>query len=126
MYKIRVTELAHEDLEQIISYIACTLASPAAATAFADKVADCYSQLEKNPLMYELCRNDQLRKLFYRRAVIKKYIMVYRVEESSKTVYILRFFYGKLLNVCMGRSLPSNASLVKSMRCSFKRNAEIL
>lgn len=94
MYKIRVTELAHEDLEQIISYIACTLASPAAATAFADKVADCYSQLEKNPLMYELCRNDQLRKLFYRRAVIKKYIMVYRVEESSKTVYILRFFYG--------------------------------
>lgn len=46
------------------------------------------------PLMFERCRNPRLRNPGYRRAVIKNYVMVYRVVESEHTVYILRFFYG--------------------------------
>ena len=30
----------------------------------------------------------------YRRAVIKRYVMLYRVAEEEQTVYVLRFFYG--------------------------------
>lgn len=55
----------------------------------------CYSDLEKMPLMYEFCRDPRLRALGYRKAVIKSYIMVYKVDEAAKTVYILRFFYGR-------------------------------
>jgi hypothetical protein len=38
MYKLVVTELAHQDLDNIVSYIAIQLANPAAASDFLDKV----------------------------------------------------------------------------------------
>jgi len=34
MYKLIVTELAHQDLDNIVSYIAVQLANPAAASNF--------------------------------------------------------------------------------------------
>ncbi len=94
MYKISLTAQANEDLEQIIFYIARSLDNPEAAATFMGKVIDCYSQLERNPLIYQLCSNGQLTKFIYRKVVIGKYIMVYRIAENSKMVYVLRFFYG--------------------------------
>ena len=48
------------------------------------------------PFMYELCQDVRLRSLGYRKALINNYVMIYRVDEGTKTVYILRFFYGRL------------------------------
>lgn len=94
-YKIIKTELAEQDLDSILGYMVHSLANPSAAASFADAVEACYSDLEKMPLMYELCRDPRLRALEYRKAVIKNYIMVYKVDEAAKTVHILRFFYGR-------------------------------
>lgn len=94
-YKIIMTELAEQDLDHILGYIAHALANPSAAASFANAVEACYSDLEELPLMYELCHDPRLRALEYHKAVIKNYIMVYRVDETAKTVYILRFFYGR-------------------------------
>lgn len=93
-YKISVTDLAVQDLEAIAEYISRELSNSTAASAFLNAVDDCYGNLETMPLMFERCRNPRLRNLGYRRAVIKNYVMVYRVAESEHTVYILRFFYG--------------------------------
>lgn len=95
MYKINETELALQDLDSIISYIALTLANPSAATSFVDEVEGCYSDLEKMPLMYGFCGDPRLRALGYHKAVIKSYVMVYKVDEAKKTVNILRFFHGR-------------------------------
>lgn len=94
MYKINVSELAHQDLDQIVSYIAINLASPDAATNFLDKVEECYGYLKDNPLMYAKCQNRRLEKEDYRKIPIKNYIIVYKINEKTKTVNILRFFYG--------------------------------
>ena len=94
-YKIIKTELAEQDLDNILGYIVRSLSNPSAAASFADAVAACYSNLEKMPLMYELCRDSRLRALAYHKAVIKNFIMVYKVDEATKTVHILRFFYGR-------------------------------
>lgn len=93
-YKITVTDLALKDLRNIIDYISNQLANPSAASSFLDSVAHCYNTLESMPFAFEQCRDSRLRKLGYRRYVIKKYVMVYRVSEEDRTVYILRFFYG--------------------------------
>ena len=93
-YKIALTELAAGDLDSITKYIAGRLANPPAAAAFLDAVAECFGNLEAMPLMYERCRSARLRSMGYRRAVIKNYVMIYRVTEPKKTVYVLRFFYG--------------------------------
>lgn len=94
MYKLTVTELADTDLDDIIAYIIVTLSNRTAAGSFLDSVEECYSALKHSPYMYEECRDERLRELGYRRAVIKNYIMVYKVDEAQKTIYILRFFYG--------------------------------
>ena len=94
MYKLIVTEHAHQDLDKIVSYIAVELVNPIAATNFLDKVDKCYGFLKSNPWMYEKCQNKHLQKEGYRRAPINNYLLVYKIDEEFKTVSILRFFYG--------------------------------
>lgn len=45
--------------------------------------------------MYALCDNDRLKSKKYKKAVIKNYIMFYRVDEEKQTIYIMRFIYGR-------------------------------
>lgn len=93
-YKIDISPAASQDLDEIVTYITKDLGNPAAAAAFLNEVKACYDSLEKMPLMYEACRDPQLRSLGYRRAVIKHYVMVYRIDNAENIVHILRFFYG--------------------------------
>ena len=94
-YKIFETELALQDLDSILSYIALTLNNPSAASSFADEVEKCYSSLEEMPLMFELCHDPRLHALGYHKAAIKNYVMVYKVDETKKAITVLRFFYGR-------------------------------
>ena len=94
MYKINISELAHYDLDQIVSYITVNLASPMAATNFLDQVEKCYDYLKHNPYMYAKCQNIRLKKEGYRKIPIKNYLLVYKIVEEDKTVNILRLFYG--------------------------------
>jgi len=51
MYRLLLSELAHRDLDNIVSYIAVQLANSIAATNFLDEVRKCYGYLKSNPLM---------------------------------------------------------------------------
>ena len=95
MYNLEVSDHAEQDLEHIVLYITEKLAAPKAATAFLDAVSDCYENIETNPYIYENCRDIKLNKEGYRRAVIKNYILVYKVSEETQTVIVHRFFYGR-------------------------------
>jgi toxin ParE1/3/4 len=94
MYKLKVSELAHKDLDNIVSYITVDLASPIAATTFLNEVEKCYIHLQNTPYMYAKCQNNRLKKESYRKVSIKNYLLVYKVMEEDKTVTVLRFFYG--------------------------------
>ena len=94
MYKLNVSELAHKDLDKIVSYIAVQLANPSAASDFLDDLDKCYGYLKSNPMMYAKCQDKRLEIEGYRKVIIKNYVLVYKVNEDSKTVSILRFFYG--------------------------------
>ncbi|MBP1763055.1 MAG: addiction module toxin, RelE/StbE family [Firmicutes bacterium] len=93
MYKLLVSELAHQDLDNIVSYIAVQLANQKAAGDFLDEVAVCYGFLKDNPMMYERCQDRRLVIEGYRKVVIKNYVLVYKVDETSHTVNVMRFFY---------------------------------
>ena len=94
MYKLVVTELAHQDLDSIISYIAIQLANPTAASDFFYEVDKCYGYLKSNPVKYSKCNDSRFEKEGYPKAIIKNYILVYKGDESNKKVVVLRFFYG--------------------------------
>ena len=61
---------------------------------FLDEVTVCYGFLKSNPMMYERCQDRRLGEEGYRKAVIKNYVLVYKINEESKIVSIMRFFYG--------------------------------
>ena len=94
MYKLIISEFAHQDLDNIISYIAVKLANPTAAVNLLNEVDKCYNYLKNNPLMYEKCQDKNLKKENYRKALIKNYVLIYKVNENTKTVSIMRIFYG--------------------------------
>lgn len=94
MYRLVVSELAHGDLDDIVAYIAIELANPIAAANFLDEVEKCYSYLRNNPFMYERCNDAHLEKGTYRKAGIKNYVLVYKIDEKNRVVIIYRFFYG--------------------------------
>lgn len=94
-YKLVAAPLAQQDLDAIFSYLALSLENPSAAAAFANEVEKCYAALEQMPYLYEQCRDPQLAAKGYRKAVIRHYLLIYRVDEAQKTVYLLRFFYGR-------------------------------
>ena len=94
-FKIQTTENAQRDLDHIIEYIAVELANPSAASTLLDKVDKCCDDLSRMPYMYSECQRSRLKAMSYRKAILGNYIMVYRVDESTQTVYILRYFHGK-------------------------------
>ena len=94
-YRVIETELALRDLDGILEYLAVSLNSPSAASALADDIGKCLERLEKMPFMFEACTDPRLQRLGYRKVVIRNYILVYKVDEFTETVIVLRFFYGR-------------------------------
>ncbi len=95
MYNVILTKSAHKDLDTIYSYIAFNLDSKIAANNFLTEVEKSYSNLQSNPSLYAYCNDKRLAHLKYRRVVIKKYILIFKIDEIKKIVYVLRFFHGK-------------------------------
>jgi plasmid stabilization system protein ParE len=89
-----VSNDAHIDIDEIINYIANHLMNLSAADAFLDAVERCYHSITDNPFMYSLSHNKRLRRKGYRIAVIKNYLLFYRVDETEQIIYIIRVIYG--------------------------------
>jgi plasmid stabilization system protein ParE len=94
MYRLDITDLAHEDLENIIGYITKNLAALEAATGFVEEVAVIYTHLQQNPYQFPQCYDTHLAKEGYRRALIKNYLLVYKVFDDTQMVVGYRFFHG--------------------------------
>ena len=91
-YSVKVTEHAHDDLDQIVSYIVGELDNLPAALSLLDAVEGVYEKLTETPNMYSLCLKPLLSRQGFRKAPISGYLMIYKVDEDAKIVYIERFF----------------------------------
>jgi mRNA-degrading endonuclease RelE of RelBE toxin-antitoxin system len=60
-----------------------------------DEQPVCYDRLKDNPKIYQLCDYQNFKEKGYRKAVIKNYVLTYRIDEETNTVYILHFVYGR-------------------------------
>ena len=94
-YKLFITQNASDELDGIVNYISNHLDNPSAAVSFLDKAEDCYSRLSDNPKIYQLCDYQDFKEKGYRKAVVNNYVMIYRIDEVTDTVYILHIFFGR-------------------------------
>ena len=93
-YELDITVSAHNDLNEIVDYITETLYAPGAAAHFAEAVEKCYANLKEHPYMYAAAVMPELTEKGYRRAPVKNYLILYKVDETAKSVRIHRIFYG--------------------------------
>jgi plasmid stabilization system protein ParE len=91
MYDLIVSELAHEDLDNIYTYIDEQLANHSAAESFLMEVEKYYSYLKKNPYIFPKCLSPG--KEDYHKVMIKNYLILSKIIEEPKTVRVFRFFY---------------------------------
>jgi plasmid stabilization system protein ParE len=93
-FNLVVSEDAHKDIDEIVSYIVNELQNPQAAGHFLDDVEQAYIRISDNPYLFALCSDTRLQKLGYRKVVIKNYLVLYREDEETNTVYVVRIVYG--------------------------------
>ncbi len=80
-YKIKVTEHAHELLDNLVYHLIYCLKNEQAAKHLLDSIDGIYDRLEVNPFQFSECRNAYLAKKGYREVVVPKmnYIIIFDV-----------------------------------------------
>lgn len=92
MYNLVVTSKAYQDIDEALNYIINILNNKKAATELVEEIIECQRILKENPFAYSKCIDKNLEERGYRRAVVKNYILLFKIEQ--KRVAILRFFHG--------------------------------
>lgn len=91
-YKLIITEKAESDLDGIIAYIMQDLCNETAAAHLLIEVEKRYDMLETNPHIFPVCQQLLLSVRGYRKVIINNYILIIRIDEDARIVYIERFF----------------------------------
>ena len=91
-YKLIITEKAEHDLDGILTYILQELCNETAAAALLEAIEKSYGMLEIHPHMYPMCRQLLLNTRGYRKLIVNGYILIMRIDEEMRTVYIERVF----------------------------------
>ena len=91
--KVVLTQPAVQDRQAIVSYLAESLASPAAAVEFLDEFDAQVERLSDNPRCFPLSFNEALAQKGYRKALVRGYVFVYVYDEAEDISTILRVFH---------------------------------
>lgn len=94
-YNINITQPAERDLVEIQRYISKELLEPEIAKKTISIIAENIFALEDMPLRNTLVLDSRLAKKGIRKLIVNNYIVFYCVNESIKTVTIIRILYGK-------------------------------
>lgn len=92
-YNIELTEEFLEEIEKICEYISETLKAPDASIRLREKAMYNILLLEESPKMFEEIEKYDKLKRTYRRIVVTNYIILYTIDEETKTIYIAHIYY---------------------------------
>jgi len=90
MFELIFSERINEDIVSSINYIKNKLKAPMAAQNHVKKK---YVKLKENPFARPLVQNKYLASKGLRFIMVKKYMLVYKIDEENNTVILYRFIY---------------------------------
>lgn len=94
-YHIHITKRAKREILHAADYIEFTLFNPTAADALVDKAEEYINSLSQLPQRNRLVDDPILSSWGVRSIMIDSYLAFYVVSEEDKTVYVVRFLYGR-------------------------------
>lgn len=95
VYNVHITRAAERDLNSAADYIDQILLNPQAADDLLDDVDAMVGDLSTFPEKYPVVDDPVLKAWGIRFTQAKNYLAFYTVSETEKTVYVVRFLYGK-------------------------------
>ncbi|MDR1565260.1 MAG: type II toxin-antitoxin system RelE/ParE family toxin [Oscillospiraceae bacterium] len=95
-YQVNISAHAAEDLRNIYNYISSIFLADKTAANIISDIRDMIYSLEIMPQRFSYSLNPMLENQGYRRALVKKYVILYLIDEGSKVVNIARIFHGSM------------------------------
>ncbi|GBR75098.1 toxin ParE [Candidatus Termititenax aidoneus] len=95
MFELVFSAKINKDILLSINYIKDMLKAARAAENHAAELKKQYNKLKENPLIRPLVRNKYLAAKGLRFIKVKNYILIYKVDEKAKKVFLYRFMYGR-------------------------------
>lgn len=95
MYKLEFLPVAKNDMLEIVKYISNDLQNPQAASRLADEFIKSAENVCSFPYSNNVYIPLKPLNLEYRKIIVKNYMMFYTVDETTKTVTIMRVIYAK-------------------------------
>ena len=92
-YKIRISELAEQDLENAGDYIAFKLLNPIAAENMVKGIREQINKLEVFLASYELDDDSILAELGIHKTYYKEYKIFYTTDDNVKKIFIVRILH---------------------------------
>ena len=95
MFELKFSETINNDIVSSLKYIKDVLEAPMAAENHYTELKETYKKLKENPYRRPLVRNKFLAAKGIRFIMVKKYMLIYIINESDNTVLLYRFMYGR-------------------------------
>jgi len=92
-YNVRYSPQAVEDLQSINDYIAIDLFAPMTANKLVGKIQKQVKELKDMPYRFSKFEGEELNEFEIHKAIVDNYLIIYLVDDDSKTVVILRVVY---------------------------------
>ena len=94
-YRVSVSDSAKKDIRKIVSYIRYDLQEPAIAEKTTEAILDAIFTLEDMPARIGLVNDERLAKKQVRGIRVKNYSAFFSINETLKTVDIIRVIYSR-------------------------------
>ena len=95
MYKLSYSETFDDDIEATRDYIIDELDEPSIAENLFTKLIEKIEHIEVSPYTWALLQDNDLALLGFRSLQVKKYRLIYVVNEENKIVRLVRFLHSR-------------------------------
>jgi plasmid stabilization system protein ParE len=95
MFELIFSEKVNSDIISALDYIKNVLEAPKAAENHSEELKKKYGKLKENPFIRPLVQNKYLATKGIRFIKVKKYMLIYKINEKNNTVLLYRFIYSK-------------------------------
>jgi plasmid stabilization system protein ParE len=93
MFELIFSEKMNADIISSLKYIKNVLKAPMAAENHFEELKKKYEKLKENPFIRPLVPNKYLAIKGIRFIMVRKYMLIYKINEEDKTVLLYRFMY---------------------------------
>lgn len=95
-YSIIYTYTAKKSIKSTLSYISIKLFNPVAAAKLQSLINEAINKISKFPFAFPDCSIFFINDKNIRHIIINNYLLIYKINNIKKEIYILKFSYSKV------------------------------